>query len=389
MTAPARTPLPHDGHSVTVAGGGIAGLAAATAFARQGAKVSLYEKADALREFGAGLQITPNGGAVLRALGLEARAAAISIAAQALEPIDALTGRRLARFDLTARGATPYRFFHRGDLLDLLAQGAREAGVDIVTGAQVGWSDEGAVIHDHAATADLMVGAEGLHSGLRAILNGGDRPQFTGQVAWRAVIEMADADPVARIWMAPGRHVVTYPLPDGRLNLIAVQERKGWTAEGWNHPDEPANLRAAFSDVCPALGEILLQVRELRLWGLFRHPVAQHWHDKSRAIIGDAAHPTLPFLAQGANMALEDAWVLARETGRGGDLAAGLARFQALRRPRAARAIAAANANAVNYHLSGARRGISHLGLAAIGRMAPTLFMGRYDWLYDHDVTAG
>jgi salicylate hydroxylase len=344
----------------------------------------VFEQASALREFGAGLQITPNGGAVLAALGIDAAPA--GIAAAALEPMDGLIGARVARFALDTLPGAPYRFFHRGDLLALLADAARAAGVTIRTNARV--LADGTrlrTVTGESVLADLTLGADGLHSALRPVLNGQAAPFFTGQVAWRAIIA-SDADPVARIWMLPGRHVVTYPLPGGRLNIVAVREESAWTDEGWHHADDPAHLRAAFAGACPALGAILDQVTDLRRWGLFRHPVAARWHGDDVAILGDAAHPTLPFLAQGANLALEDAWVLAAAVDRW-PLPEALSRYQALRRPRVERAIAAANANAVNYHLSGVRRQAALAALRAMGRVAPGLFLRRFDWLYRHDVT--
>jgi len=185
------------------------------------------------------------------------------------------------------------------------------------------------------------------------------------------------------VWMAPGRHVVTYPVAPGRVNVVAVKEEEAWAAEGWNHPDDPANLRAAFADAGAPLAAILSGVMEVRRWGLFRRPVAARWQDGGRAILGDAAHPTLPFLGQGANLAIEDAWALARAA-MGGRLDC----YDALRRPRALRAIAAADANARNYHLRGPARRVAHLGLRALDVVAPSAMMMRLGWLYGFDVTA-
>lgn len=374
------------GRDVAVIGGGIGGLAVACAMAQAEARVTVLEQAPALREVGAGLQITPNGARVLQALGLGEPYEAGGIAASRLWPTDAFTGRVLARFDL--EGATPaYRFFHRADLLGILADRAFALGVTIETERKVEALSPGGRIETGAGPveADLVVGADGVHSVARPVCDPDAPPAtFTGQVAWRAVIPAKDHGPVARIWMAPGRHVVTYPLRGGRLNIVAVQEREGWAQEGWHHPDDPANLRAAFADCAPELTDLLARVEEVRLWGLFRHPVARHWHADRIAILGDAAHPTLPFLAQGANLALEDALVLARCCS-GLPLDRALPRYQSLRRDRASRAIEAANANARNYHLSGPARRVAHLGLGVIGRLAPSAFMGRFDWLYDYD----
>lgn len=358
---------------ITVVGGGIGGLTAALCLARHGADVVLHERAAALTDIGAGVQITPNGAAVLATLGLSAALDRVALRAQAVCPTDALSGRTLARFDLTQLPGQPYRFLHRADLIEVLVQACTKAGVELRLGS---------VFAPGQATKGLVIGADGLHSVLRPLLNGPQVPFFTGQVAWRAVIR-ADAAPEARIWMAPGRHVVTYPLVRGILNIVAVREQPAWAAEGWSHADDPATLQAAFADTCPDLRHLLARVTETRLWGLFRHQVAEHWHGDGLALLGDAAHPTLPFLAQGANLAIEDAWVLAMCLDRG----LGLPAYQVLRRGRVIRAVAAANANAVNYHLGGIRRVVAHSGLRVVGAVAPRAFLRRMDWLYGRDVT--
>jgi salicylate hydroxylase len=376
---------PSPRREVLVVGGGIGGLAAALAFARRGVWVRLLEQAAAITEVGAGLQITPNGTRVLRALGLSPES--VGVRALAIEPRDALTGRRIARFDLGRVGGG-YYFVHRADLVDLLRHAVEAAGVPIRTEARVvAVTPAGVTLENgESLTADLVVGADGLHSVVRRHLLGDDKPFFTGQVAWRAIVPV-EQEAVAQIWMAPGRHVVTYPLRDGRLNIVAVREQAQWVEEGWSHRDSPETLRRIFSDCSLDLKAILARVQEVGRWGLFRHPVAERWHDGRATLLGDAAHPTLPFLAQGANLALEDAWVLARELMRH-DLGEGLDRYQAERRPRVSDAIAAANANARNYHLAGMKRRAAHSGLRAIGLLAPGAFLGRYDWLYRFDVTA-
>lgn len=356
------------------------------ALARRGARVTVFEQAPGLREYGAGLQITPNGGAVLAALGLAREAETAGIVAAALEPMDGLTGARVARFPLNRMPGEAYRFFHRADLLSMLADSALAAGVELRTGARV-LADAGRLrtVSGEVVEADLTLGADGLHSALRPMLNGVAEPFFTGQVAWRAIIE-GDAEPAARLWLMPGRHVVTYPLHGGRINVVAVQEQAAWAEEGWHVVDDPSVLATAFAPACGALRSLLSRVREVRRWGLFRHPVAARWHGGDAAILGDAAHPTLPFLAQGANLALEDAWVLAAAVDRW-PLDEALRRYERLRKPRVERAIAAANANAQNYHLSGVQRRLALTALAGIGAAAPGLFLRRYDWLYRHDVT--
>jgi salicylate hydroxylase len=348
--------------------------------------VQVVEQAPELGEVGAGLQVTPNGARVLRALGVGSAMEAAGLRAEALEPHDALSGRRLARFDLGRRG--DWFFFHRADLLALLHEAAIRAGAAIRTGARVAavWS-EGAVLESgEGVPADLVVGADGVHSVVRRRVLGETQPFFTGQVAWRALVD-ARQEPVARIWMAPGRHAVTYPLRDGRLNLVAVREEAEWAEEGWSHRDSPDALRAAFADAAPPLRAIIDRVTEVGRWGLFRHEVPETWHDGRAVLLGDAAHPTLPFLAQGANLALEDAWVLAREVTEHG-LPEGLDRYQQDRRPRVRDAIDEANANARRFHQNGLSRRGAHLGLRAVGTLAPRAFLRRLDWLYGFDPTA-
>jgi len=366
------------GRRICIAGGGIGGLTAALAFARSGSRVELFEQAPAITEVGAGIQITPNGARGLEALGLAEALDAHGIRSERVEPMDAVTGKRITQFDLTQLDGPAYRFFHRADLIALLSEACTAAGVEVHLNARV---------EAEALDGDLNIGAEGLRSTTRAVLNGAAEPFFTGQVAWRAIIDQPDADPVARIWMAPRRHMVTYPLPGGRLNIVAVQERQQWAAEGWNHADNAGNLRHAFRNLSGRVTGLLDRVDDVRLWGLFRHPVADVWAKGKLAILGDAAHPTLPFLAQGANLAIEDAFVLARCCDGAADLDAALAQYQALRRPRVVRAIEAANGNAAKYHLDGLPRRVAHTGLKTLGLVAPSAFLGRMDWLYGHDVT--
>ncbi|KQI72657.1 monooxygenase [Loktanella sp. 5RATIMAR09] len=374
---------------IAVIGGGIGGLTAALAFARSGANVTVYEQAPALTEVGAGLQITPNGARALDALGLAQALAASGVTAEAVVPMDAMSSKEITRFDLTTQ-SPHYRFYHRAALIDILARGCDGAGVTVKLGAQVTalYPDGSFETNGETVRPALTVGADGIHSVVRRAINKPSDPFFTGQVAWRATIKSDRTDPVARIWMAPGRHMVTYPLLGGRLNIVAVQERSQWAKEGWHHADDPGNLRMAFADCGWDAKSILSKVDDARLWGLFRHPVAANWHSGAIAILGDAAHPTLPFLAQGANLAIEDAYTLARCCDEDAAIEAGLRSYQAKRRARVVRAIEAANKNARKYHLGGVQRMVAHAGLRTLGKMAPAAFLNRMSWLYDHDVTA-
>ncbi|CAN0577944.1 unnamed protein product, partial [Ectocarpus sp. 12 AP-2014] len=278
---------------------------------------------------------------------------------------------------------------HRADLIDLLAEAVDRAGIPLHLDRQVVRVDSAVHFADGTTeTADLIVGADGLHSHTRRALNGADRPFFTGQVAWRAVVPTdRPLPPEARVVMGPGRHAVIYPLRGGSMaNLVAVREQTDWVADGWHQNDDPANLRKAFEEFRGPVRPLLDAVEQVGLWGLFRHPVAERWQGDGVAILGDAAHPTLPFLAQGANLALEDAWVLARcWDGTSESLAA----YQAARLSRVRKVIAAANRNAWKYHVRfGPARAIGHAGLRVAGALAPEAMLRQFDWVYGHDVTA-
>ncbi|MBB1491615.1 MULTISPECIES: FAD-dependent monooxygenase [unclassified Paracoccus (in: a-proteobacteria)] len=367
------------GRAAIIIGGGIGGLTAALALAQRGARVTVHERAGAYREVGAGIQVSPNAGRVLDALGLRKAFHAASAPSHGVELRDDTGALVLAMDFIRLRPQTSFRTVHRARLLQVLEDAARTAGVEIRLGSPVETLPE----------APLVIGADGLHSRVRVALNGSETPFFTGQTAWRAIIPAEDdARPVSQVFMGSGRHLVSYPLGFGLRNIVAVIERPDWTGEGWSQTDDPRNLRLAYAGFGGPVPGWLAQVTETGLWGLFRHEVAPRWHDDSRAILGDAAHPTLPFLAQGACMAIEDAWVLAACLDADPDQPRALARYQARRRDRCARIVAAATANARNYHLSGPKRLAGHTALRLANRLAPRAVFERFAWVYDHDPTA-
>jgi len=379
---------------VTVIGAGIGGLAVARTLALRGADVTVLEQALEISEVGAGLQISPNGFAVLRALGLDEAVRALAVQARAISLRDYRRGEVL-RLDLRALDNQDYYFVHRADLIEALAEGARSAGVRLhlmqrVSQVVAGEPAEVQTANGASRLADLVIGADGLHSVVRSALNGDATPFFTRQVAWRATVpNQWGRGPEAQVHMGPMRHVVSYPLRGGQtLNLVAVQERAAWAAESWSQTDDPMALRAAFADFDHDLRVLLEAVEEVHLWGLFRHPVAKVWQRDGLVLVGDAGHPTLPFMAQGASMALEDGWVLADSLAGEGTLARRLARYQARREVRVRRVVEAANRNAWKYHLSfPPLRWAAHAALRAGGTLAPTRMMRQFDWLYGHDVT--
>ncbi|WP_299791769.1 FAD-dependent oxidoreductase [uncultured Marivita sp.] len=381
---------------ITVIGGGIGGLTCALALRRHGAKVTVLEQAEAITEVGAGIQVSPNGLRVIEALGLAGDLAARSVQARAVSLRNGGTGAEVARLDLTRLPADQrYFFVHRADLVDLLSTAARDLGVTVrllqrVDTVVPGTRPSIVLATGDTRETDLAIGADGIHSSVRPLLNAAQKPFFTGQVAWRCIVPNSTGHPAhARVQMGPGRHMVTYPLRDGTsLNVVAVEERAEWAAESWSQTDDADNLRRAFAGFDAEVHRILSQAEAPGVWGLFRHPVAARWYGKGLALLGDAAHPTLPFLAQGANMAMEDAWVLADALARADDTDSGLAAYQARRKARVIRVIDAASKNARNYHLApGPVRFAAHTALGLLSRVSPGQMLARFDWLYAHDVT--
>lgn len=389
------------GKKIAVIGAGIGGLTAALALKQRGASVHVLEQAEAIKEVGAGLQISPNGMAVLKALGVDEALKERAVRADAVELRDYAAGSLVSRLDLGLISEndplhpTEYYFVHRADLIDVLAEAVRTAGVKVLLLQQVEsivTGDRPKVIMANGAemTADLVVGADGLHSRMRPVFNGTVAPFFTRQTAWRATVPNTMAHPdVAQVHMGPKRHVVSYPLRGGELvNIVAVQEQVGWAEEGWHIPDDPANLQKAFSDFGGGVRRMLAEVTDVRKWGLFRHPVAPVWHKDHCVLLGDAAHPTLPFMAQGAVMAMEDAWVLADTLEKAEDFSSGLAAYQARRVGRVSKVVDTASKNAWKYHLSNTPlRMAAHLGMRMASTLAPKKLMGQFDWIYLHDVT--
>lgn len=381
--------------NAVVIGAGIGGLAAATALAQRGVAVTLLEQAPKLQEIGAGLQVSPNGLAVLRAMGLEASLRQKgAVAGQAVVLNSQGGADEVARLDLTQLSKDQrYYFMHRADLVDVLAGAAKRQNVTFEMGAEVASVTPGPLPQVLMADgsrrrAELVVAADGLHSVARPVLNGPDQAKFSGQVAWRATVENRfDHPDEVHVAMGSGRHLVSYPIRDGHfINLVAVEERKAWAPEGWQEPDVPANLHAAFAGFEGRAARMIAAVDTVTLWGLHVHPVAPVWQREGIVLLGDAAHPTLPFLAQGANMALEDAYVLAScATSGRADWAA---QYQSQRFDRVKRVVKAAERNAWRYHLRpGLVRKLAHLGLGLGSRFAPGRMLGAYAWIYGFDAT--
>lgn len=373
---------------VHVIGAGIGGVAVAIALAQRGFSVRVHEQAPALAEVGAGLQISANGMAVLRGLGVDEDVVATAVRSSGTEIRDMAQGRLVTHVPSPAAGPTYY--VHRADLLNCLV--VRAVALNVVfelgdrvvayqaetTGCQVTLAD------GSTRSGSVVIAADGGQSRARHHINGAAEPTFSGQVAWRATVPGPGACTAAtgRLTMGSRRHVVTYPLRGGALmNIVAVEERRDWTREGWRQQGDPNDLRDRFAGFGGAVGDILEEVQTAHLWALYLHPVARAWQKGGLVLLGDAAHPTLPFMAQGACLALEDAWVLARCLEAEG--LPGLQRFQDARRARACQVVAAAAGNARRFHLKAPVRWAAQ----AVLQLAGSRFASKLDWIYSHDVT--
>jgi salicylate hydroxylase len=386
-----------------VVGAGIGGLAAALALARQGFGVDVFERAPALQEFGAGLQLTPNATRALERLGALAAARQVATAPRAVRVLRGADGRELARLPVESaerRWGAPYLAIHRVDLHRILAEAAAATGqVAMRFGAEVaGVASEpeaasvgvksGAV--SLSESGETIVGADGLRSLVRARLGRGesDAPRFSYRVAFRATVE---AEWVAPRWrsdevtlrLGPRAHLVHYPLRGGSLiNLVAVIESNWRSAAGddpWDGDADREALDRAFRDWSHDARDLIAAPKRWRAWPLMLRPPLDRFAFGRIALIGDAAHPMTPFLAQGAGQTIEDADALARRLGETSDVEAALVAYSADRVARANRVQREAKMQGRIYHLSGPFALARDLAMRALG---PEGVLKRLDWLY-------
>jgi salicylate hydroxylase len=392
--------------TIIVAGAGIGGLTAALSLAAKGFRVIVLEKAERLEEAGAGLQLSPNASRILVDLGLRPRLTPRAVTPEAINVVSARAGGEIARLPLgeaaSARAGAPYWVMHRADL-----QGALQAEVndhpdiDLRLGCQF----EDVTAHAKGLTvvqrrgnarqqelAMALIGADGVWSAVRNHLFPQVQPQFSGLIAWRGTLDATTlpreyTSPRVQLWMGPDAHLVAYPISAGRqINVVAIVPGT-WNRPGWSAPGDANELKSAFaSQGWPATARMLIgAVDEWRRWALFTLPDLGEWTKGAIALLGDAAHAMLPFAAQGAGMAIEDAAVLAKCLSENpGDSIAGipatLKRYGRLRRGRVLRVQRAARQQGRIYHLTGPLALARDLAIKAMG---PQRMLARQDWIYD------
>lgn len=383
---------PKAASSAVVAGGGIGGLACAVALRRAGLDVTVLEQAPAFEEVGAGLQLTPNATRILREFGLLPALEAVAVAPEALEVRDGQSGRLIASAPYapaTERYGAPFLVAHRADLLRVLADGAAALGTRFELDAAV----EGVEVSEDMAVAlatrdgepllvkgDILVGADGVRSVVRAQLGGSATPVFAGRLAYRAICPSKPAPhPVVRLYLGADAHLVTYPVRGGvTTNIVAVVKMDSPVAR-WSEPGEASTVHAAFAGWCREVRDLLAAAEAYRCWGLYDLDPLPRWGMGRATLLGDAAHAMLPFLAQGAAQAIEDAAILAR-TLAGADAAEpALRAYETARRPRTARIQKEARTSGGIYHLAGPAR----LARDAVISLTGSHLLDRYSWLYE------
>jgi salicylate hydroxylase len=378
-------------NDVLIAGGGMAGLGAGLACRRAGWNARLYERSDALREVGAGIQLGPNATRILIGWGLEPALLAAAAQPQRVHLRDGLSGDEVGTLELGAalarRYGAPYLTIHRADLQSLLLEGARRAGVEVRLSARINSVQPGAdtvrvrIGNGHQEQADVLVGADGVWSEVRSQVCHDGPPRITGHLAYRALAPQARLPQAARsqdvtVWLGPRMHVVAYPVKSGELlNVVAVvQGGAAGAIQDWDQAGAESELLAATGPMCTALRDLVGAMPDWRLWVLQDRPPiagAREMASGRIALLGDAAHPMRPYLAQGAGMAIEDAAELGRclaaVKDRPGSVAQALRAYADNRWARCARVQSRAERNGRIFHATGLVRWGRDLSLRLLG----------------------
>lgn len=388
---------------VLIAGAGIGGLTTALCLLQRGFEVQLIEKSEVLGEVGAGIQLPPNAMKVFEKIGISEALKKVAFAPKSVEAKLGKDGRKVFSVPIDARRwGGPFFTIHRADYIDVLkAELLRRSPKSLILNENiVSYESFGSGIAFHTAggnaiSGDVLIGADGIKSVMRGQMFGADKPRFTGNVAWRAVVPASALNeaprPTSCAWFGRGKHAVTYPLRGGELvNFVGVVERAEPLDKGWRESGEPSDVLADFAGWNSYLADVLKAISpdDLYRWGLYDRAPLERWTDGRAALLGDAAHPMLPFMAQGAAMAVEDAWVLADELSNSDDIGAALIRYESRRKPRASMVQAASRANMKTFHQRSTIGQIMTYGpMWLAGSYAPSIIKRRLDKFYAYDVT--
>ncbi len=388
---------------ILVSGAGIGGLTAALALLQRGFEVRVFEQATQLREVGAGLQLSPNALRALFNLGLEDAVRKVAFEPAGKEVRLWSTGQTWKLFDLGASAVEtygyPYAMIYRPDLHALLVDAVRALAPDaIVLGATCDSfvQDEESVVlqlvDGREVHGTALIGADGVHSRIRSRLFGTDKPIFSGCLAWRGVIPMEKLPaslqrPVGSNWVGPGAHVIHYPLRGGKLmNFVGIVERDDWQVESWTERGTHEECHRDFTGWHADIHTMIECLEVPFKWALMGRPPMTRWSVDRATLLGDAGHPTLPFLAQGAGMAIEDGYVLARcVAAHASNLSEAFVRYEQLRLERTAEIVRRSTENGRRFHnpeLADAAGAAAYVDL----EWSPSKVHERYDWLFRYAV---
>lgn len=352
-----------------VVGGGIGGCATALMLARHGIEVVLLEQADELGEIGAGIQLGPNAFRMFDVLGITAEVTKTVVYPEHLSMIDGITGEPVTRMRLgapfEARFGKPYGVIYRADLHAVLVEACRRhSGIRLLTGQKlVRYEDNGKDVLVETESQETyrgagLIGCDGLWSKVRAQMLGDGKPRVSGHIAYRAVLPTAEVPSALRLndmtlWAGPRNHLVQYPLRCGELtNLVAVFHSDRYV-EGWDAKADLDELQARFSNACPQVKALLGKIDTWRMWVLCDRDPVRTWSDGRVTLLGDAAHPMLQYMAQGAAMAMEDAVTIAYHVAKAPSLSEAFMRYQDERYLRCGRVQLTARLYGEVYHSSG------------------------------------
>jgi salicylate hydroxylase len=379
--------------TVTIVGGGLAGLAMAQALRFFGMRAEVYEAASQLGEIGAAINASPNANKSLILVGLGEQIAKVGTTSRGTYTRNMQTGDFLECRDQTEmlkRFTAPYYVFHRADLLSALAEGLDPSTIHL--GHRLTGLEEQSAstllrfANGKTVTADIVIAADGVRSVVRQALYGDDNPSYTGQMVWRSLLKGSDVppeilEPTGRIqWVGPGCHLLAYYIRGTDLvNIVTQEDTDKWVEEGWSTRGDPDEMRRSFPNPEPGLEKLLSLVTGCSKWGLFTRPLTDNWGRGRIQLIGDAAHAMLPNAGQGACMAFEDTYVLARWLSEQDDPAEAFRQFCRIRIPRVHAVQRLSLANAKFKHMRDAKE---QKTLIASGERS---VHGNIDWVWGYD----
>ena len=381
---------------VLIVGGGLGGLTAALAFARQGIASQVIEQAAAFKEIGAGIQLGPNAFRMFERLGLIEPISALAVFPEHLIMFDSISGEEVTRIPLgdafRKKFHYPYALIHRADLHNILLEHCRKSNLIRLDAAQKIVDLEGTNGAVTAKTANgkdyrgaALIGADGLWSTIREFVVGDGKPKPAGHITYRAVLPRDEIPEQYRwwnmgFWAGEKVHFVLYPLRTGELyNLVAVFHSNRYE-EGWDSYGDPADLHERFAQTCAPVRALLAKIESWRMWVLCDRPPIKDWSRGRITLLGDAAHPMLQYLAQGACMAVEDAVCLTDQAvATEGDYASAFRAYQQARYLRTGRVQIMARVYGEFYHAGGVAKELRNMML---GSRTPDDAMAGMEWLY-------